>query len=481
MQYAKAAESDRAAMNAICADDRGARTGRPAESASGTEAPRKLTMRHLHELIEALREEHVKLEMRVDKLSEMVDRVAKPEAGVGRDAEYGRGNREAKQDGGWNGEPRHADGRAGWVIAMPEQALNPETAASGREDETGRRSGSTFGRVGPSICRGEAAPDGREAPFGYRGVSFGRDDVSAGERHVPFSLDDLSLGRRDDPFGARDASPGERGVPFAAGAAADRGMAERSAAAEDRASFGIAIWAGVERAIGNAAAMLAAGREDGVRTADLPADRERAPVRPAALFRGRRSPEQERREMPIESLLLELREAARIADEIAANASADELQTGAVRPARAPDMARVWDSGGGQAPKPSAAAADGRAGADGGAAVGSDMPGDAGAAGHADPADGVDMTGSRGAAEAAAAAPRPEAEPAAGSRDAHAAAQSGAAQSKEAPAANAASQSRTWRMPSDSPPILVPRSERHRALKKRSLWTRLFRRKPAEL
>jgi hypothetical protein len=336
---------------------------RPADSAD-TPAQRRLTLRHLHGLIEALREEHMKLEMRVDRLSELVDRMAAPDGGE---------RREPALVGDRNGEFRLA-----------------------------------------------ALPDLQE----------GRD------------------------------------------AAIDRGAAQ-PAATEDRAAFGIAIWAGVERAIGNAAVMLASGRETGADAADRPDDRIQAPVEPAALFRRQRPPEHGQREVPIESLLLELREAARIADEIAAHASAD-FRTDPAHPARAPDMSDGEMSG------RSPSAGDAADGPEPGAAASPIAGAEPGASGLAAGGSGERNTGSLrqdNDAVAAAAVPGPHAEPAAAGNGGLAVAQ---APDAHAAAAQVPLARVPQRQPApDMPAITIPRSERHRVHKKRSLWARLFRRQHA--
>jgi hypothetical protein len=382
---------------AVRSDDHGegARGGRPEDAPEKAER-RRLTLRHLHGLIEALREEHMKLEMRVDRLSELVERMAAPDAGMRRDAGFA---------GGRTGEPR--------LALLPEWTPDAVGAFAGREDE-----------------------------------------------------------------------------------ADDRGAAS-TAAAEDRAAFGFAIWAGVERAIGNAAAMLAAGREDGGVAAELPAGRGQAQPQSAALFRRQRPPEHERREVPIESLLLELREAARIADEIAANASAAEHRAGPAHPARAPDMpggaagsdaAGVDAPGGAGAAEPAAAEAVASGGAAAGPPAGLTRPAESAATAAAGPAQ------PEGAAAFSAAASGPGGQPGAAGSGEPAAAQPSAAQSAGSqlagvpaqgqpalgqPAPGEPPQSRPRQQAADTPSILIPRSERHRARKKRSLWARLFRRQHA--
>jgi len=314
--------------------------GRPADTAEETAARPRLTLRHLHSLIEALREEHLNLEKRVDRLSDLVERMAAPDAGD---------RRESALVGNRIGESR--------LAALPEWP-------AGREEAGGR-------------------------------------------------------------------------------------AAAHPAAAEDRAAFGFAIWAGVERAIGNAAVMLAAGREAEPEDADRPAERAEAKAEAAALFRRQRPPEHEQRDVPIESLLLELREAARIADEIAANAAA-EYRADPAHPPRAPDMS------GGEAP--------GRPAAQGVPAAAAPEPGTPGTA----------AAGPQ-AREAGAAAPQPAAveTPESGAEPA------AAAVPPDAPAAGAPAQTERRQPASDMPSITIPRSERHRVRKKPSLWARLFGRQHA--
>ena len=237
-----------------------ARNVRPEENPETAER-RRLTLRHLHRLIETLREEHLKLEERVDKLSELVNRMAAPDDRVRRESVRNGANGAGGMSGA--GGMNVVNGAGGASVPI---------RASRASDRTGDRTGEWRASAPP-----ELPPDA-------------------------------------DAFGMRET-------------ARRRGTAQPDAA-EDPAAFGFAIWAGIERAIGNAAAMLAAGREAAADDADRPPE----PARPAALFRGGRTPEPDRREVPIESLLLELREAARIADEIAASASADE--TDPSRPAR---------------------------------------------------------------------------------------------------------------------------------------------------
>ena len=224
-----------AARSAVHGEVREARL----HSAEGSPEPaerRRLTLRHLHELIENLREEHMKLEMRVDRLAELVGRFTSPVA-------------DGRRENGPSGEPSDAV-----RFAAP-----------------------------PEPAPGAGADGGR--PRGLEGDHDPAQPVSA----------------------------------------------------EDRAAFGFAIWAGVERAIGNAAAMLAAGKDAGSGAPDQPADRAKAALEPAGFFRQPRLAESGQPEVPIESLLLELREAARIADEIAAYAQDAEYRTSRAHPARAPD------------------------------------------------------------------------------------------------------------------------------------------------
>lgn len=375
--------------DAVRSDDRGeeARNGRPEDAPEKAER-RRLTLRHLHGLIEALREEHLKLEMRVDKLSELVERMADaPDDGARRDAGFA---------GGRSGGPR--------LALLPEWTPDDGPAFAGRKEE-----------------------------------------------------------------------------------ANDRGAA-RAAAAEDRAAFGFAIWAGVERAIGNAAAMLAAECEDGGAAGELAAGCGQAQPQPAALFRRQRPPEHERREVPIESLLLELREAARIADEIAANASAAGHRAGPPAPdmpgsASGSDAAGAPAPGGAGAAEPAAAKPGDSGGAAAGPAAGLTRPAEAAAAAAAGPAH------TEGAAATSAAASGPGAQPGAAGSGEPAAAQLSDARSAggqpagesapSRPAPDEPSQTRPRQQAADMPSILIPRSERHRARKKRSLWARLFRRQPA--
>ena len=356
-------EADAMRVHGGVRDEQARRT----EEAPETAARQRLTLRHLHGLIEALREEHMKLEMRVDRLSELVDRMAAPDGGE---------RRESALVGDRNGEFR--------LAALPDL---PE----GRD---------------AAIVRGAAQP------------------------------------------AATDAT-------------------------EDRAAFGIAIWAGVERAIGNAAVMLAAGREAGADAADRPDDRIQAPVEPAALFRRQRPPEHGQREVPIESLLLELREAARIADEIAAHASAD-FRTDPAHPARAPDMSDGEMSG------RSPSAGDAADGPEPGASASPIAGAEPGASGLAAGGSGERNTGSLrqdNDAVAAAAVPGPHAEPAAAGNGGLAVAQ---APDAHAAAAQVPLARVPQRQPApDMPAITIPRSERHRVHKKRSLWARLFRRQHA--
>jgi len=329
---------------------REARVDRPADTAEEKAARPRLTLRHLHSLIEALREEHLKLEMRVDRLSSLVDRLAEPDAGA---------RRESALIGDRITESR---------LAMPE-------LPTGREEAGGRGAG-------------------------------------------------------------------------------------QSAAAEDRAAFGFAIWAGVERAIGNAAVMLAAGRdtESGVADSDPQTERADAKPAPAALFRRQRPPAHEQHEVPIEHLLHELREAARIADEIAANASAD-YRANPAHPPRAPDLSGGGASGGDAEAGPASSAPE----------PGASGTADAGPQARDASADTPRLAG----AEAAAAAPDPSAESAASGHRGPV-----TAQPPDAPA-GAPPQTSQRQPAADMPSITIPRSERHRVRKKPSLWTRLFGRQHA--
>ena len=259
-----------------------ARNVRPEENPETAER-RRLTLRHLHRLIETLREEHLKLEERVDKLSELVNRMAAPDDRV---------RRESVRNG--------ANGAGGMSGAGGMNVL--------------KGAGDMSGAGGMNVLKGAGGMSGA----GSLNVVNG-----AGGASVPIRASRASDRTGDRTGEWRASAPPE--LPPDADAFGMRETARRRGtaqpdAAEDRAAFGFAIWAGIERAIGNAAAMLAAGREAAADDADRPPE----PARPAALFRGGRTPEPDRREVPIESLLLELREAARIADEIAASASADE-------------------------------------------------------------------------------------------------------------------------------------------------------------
>ena len=421
MRNAKAAELDRAATEPMFGDIREARKGRAPADARETEERRRLTLRQLNDWIEALREEHARLEMRVDKLAEMVNRMAA--TGLGGPGDAGFGGRSGGQRyiavTPLEGVPRvDAESRFDGmpqVDALPRFDGMPRVDAAQRIDAPPERASKADEGTGGT---------GRDA-FG-RSVASGESEAVRGGWDVP----------------------------------------------EDRTSFGFAIWAGVERAIGNAAAMLAAGRDDGSRGAERPA---RSPARTEAPIRDRRAPEHGRQEVPVESLLVELREAARIADEIAANASADEPWEAPAHPARSTDTAGGPASGG-------VASAEGSNGSDGAAIAdranqtGASCPEAERAADQDAHAAAAQSAGPSSAAHADAQSPAAHA--AAPPAAAHAA-QIAAAPTASARTAVASAPTRTWRPSPDPPLILIPRSERHRTRKKRSLWERLFRRQPA--
>jgi len=411
MRNARLAEPDRAAANPIGDHARKARAEEMPAGMRETEAGRRLTLRQLRDWIEALREEHARLVMRVDRLSAMVDRMA-------------------SRDG----------------------------AASDRSDAAGSDRGEgTFGREDAE------ALDRREP-------AFGRSDAAAFIRSEVPAFD-----RSDAPKSGSDAM--------------HRPMPEQQAAATDRASFGFAIWAGVERAYGGAAAMPAIGRDDAFPGAEQQAS---VPRRSAALFRDRPAPEQGRQELPIESLLIELREAARIADEIAANASADEPRSASAHTAGGPDMAGGRISGGDASPGETAGGqASGGTSvkrSTGGQASGGESPertADGPASGGTSPdrstggqsMDGAPADRSTGGQPSGGRnMDRSTGGPAPGGTSAERS--TGGQALGGMIAANDPSQAR-MRHPSPEAAILIPRSERHRARKKRSLWERLFRRQPA--
>jgi hypothetical protein len=448
------------------------------EDAPETAGRRRLTLRHLHGLIEALREEHRNLEMRVDRLSELVDRMAGPDAGM-----------------------RRESGRTGMAVGV--SAPGGAAGATGTGGMSRADGGSGAGDMrdaGDGIGAGDM-PDAGDG-IGAGDMRNAGDGIDAGGMRNAGGVSGWSDGRgwsrpaveraghsrpAAPPVWSPDAGEAFGGLRDAAG---DRGPA-LPAVPEDRTAFGFAIWAGVERAIGNAAAMLAAGR-DTVAAGD--GDPAAASAKPAMLFRRERPPEPDRPEVPIESLLLELREAARIADEIAANATAAEHRASPARPARAPEMSggdahgEASRDGGGpgsalgeerhdeDAPDGDRAGAirsddvpDGTHGTRGGernafGAAGPDLGGHDPAAVEA-AEDGAQAAGTPSAASGAEPAPSGGGSAAARSPDADAR-QADDRLSDDRPAAAP---------PANMPTVFIPRSERHRARKHRSLWTRLFR------
>lgn len=425
--------------------------GQPADAAAAKQP--RLTLRRLHGLIETLKEDQRKLELRVDKLTRMLDRTIVMD-----------------HEGRLTAAETAAAAETG---VCPDGGL-ADNSGPGRED---RRGGGTDSRMnggqhgGPGLRRnGESAV------------------VPITRREAEFSA---------DPPGLADPNIQLTRAP-------DR---------ENIAAFGIAIWAGVERAIGNAAAALATEREaDRLTAVRLNGSRSNAAAagsaRPGdwrtdgrtaaeglltASDSGKRtSPDAE--EPPVDSMLLELREAARIAEEIALHASEQRLHAPS-RPRQSPATIRDAVSDASGDPFPAASSplpeqtSESMAGVDPSPADAAASPAEfAGQATGTAPATAESPPSPNEAARGIASSSASDAGPdtavdnAAGSDRPNAVIDNAAKTDRPAAAPGARiGLSPTLPSPAadQSPPYFMPRAERHRSRKKRSLWARLFNRRHA--
>lgn len=251
------------------------------EEQTETKRPR-LKLTYLYELIEALREDHRQLSARVDELSKLLDTAE-------------RWNSQAQAAAAHETTPAETPGAEGMRAAEreAEAAVQPDGGPLAMKPAAGHRY---------VWWIEETTPEGRAMQFGA-GASL----------------------RADARAPAGEAPPGVR-----LQAAADAG--EGRAPDELPGLHAAAIWAGVEQAIGNAAAALSAEQEAAPEEGADPNAAQRREWAPAELPAAERSRADDG-SVPDEALLLELQEAARIADEIAAHASRNEAPAHGPAPA----------------------------------------------------------------------------------------------------------------------------------------------------